>query len=84
MPDMSIAERFTALHDRVSVVGQNILARIDTRIEEVRMEMREGFAQVDQRFEQIDQRFERVEGSLTEIKALLVGMGAQAPDSRVN
>jgi hypothetical protein len=35
--------------------------RIDGDLRELRVEMRKGFEQVDQRFEQVDQRFEQME-----------------------
>jgi predicted nuclease with TOPRIM domain len=35
--------------------------RIDGDLRELRVEMKKGFEQVDQRFEQIDQRFEQVD-----------------------
>jgi hypothetical protein len=38
--------------------------RTDGDLRELRVEMRKGFEQIDQRFEQIDRRFERVEARL--------------------
>jgi DNA anti-recombination protein RmuC len=35
--------------------------RIDGDLRELRVEMRKGFEQIDQRFEQIDQRFEQMD-----------------------
>jgi len=35
--------------------------RVDGDLRELRVEMRKGFEQVDQRFEQVDQRFDRLE-----------------------
>jgi hypothetical protein len=35
--------------------------QIDGDLRELRVEMRKGFEQVDQRFEQVDQRFDRLE-----------------------
>ncbi|MDR8411219.1 hypothetical protein MTP10_21100 [Nonomuraea sp. 3-1Str] len=95
VPNMSIAERFEQVHDRVDLVARNILDKIDerytqldTRIDETRAEMRRGFQAIDRRFEAIDQRFERVEGDVShlrtdvsDIKAMLVSLGAKAPEN---
>ncbi|GAA2317644.1 hypothetical protein GCM10010149_82440 [Nonomuraea roseoviolacea subsp. roseoviolacea] len=115
VPNMSIPERFGALHDRVDMVGRNVLTKIDerfnqldARIDETRAEMKQGFqhvserldlidlrfeqvdgrfAKIDDRFEAIDQRFEtldqrlgRVEGDMSDIKAMLLSLGAKAPE----
>ncbi|MET7466058.1 hypothetical protein [Nonomuraea sp. NPDC005501] len=102
VPDMSIAERFDQVHDRVDLVARNILDKIDerytqldTRIDETQAEMRRGFEAIDRRFDGIDQqfkaidrRFERVEGhvshlrtDVSDIKAMLMSLGAKAPEN---
>ncbi|MDF2709930.1 MAG: hypothetical protein K0R62_5582, partial [Nonomuraea muscovyensis] len=60
MPGITVAERFTSLHDRVDTVGRNITDRLDRRftmldgrITDTRAEMTRGFQQIDGRFEKV-------------------------------
>jgi len=98
VPDSTIAERFTTLHERVDAVAINLLDKIDERFNQLSAQTDARFAQVDQRFEhmnqrfehmdqrfeQVDQRFTQVDGQLGEIKSMLLSLGATAPADRVN
>lgn len=77
VPETTIAERFTSLHERVDAVATNLLDKIDERFNQLS-------AQMDVRFEQVDQRFERMDDQLGEIKSMLLSLGATAPADRVN
>ncbi|NUW44017.1 hypothetical protein [Nonomuraea rhodomycinica] len=132
MGDMTVAERFGSLHDRVDMVGDNILTKMGTGFQNVNrrldlIDLRLGpvedrlrlmgdrfesidlrfdamdrkFEAIDQRFETMDQRFDtmdqrfdtmdqrfdtmdqrlgRVESDMTDIKAMLLSLGAKAPE----
>ncbi|MEV0146274.1 MULTISPECIES: hypothetical protein [unclassified Nonomuraea] len=74
MPDTSIAERFGVLHDRVDIVGRNVLKaldlrfkELDSRISDTRAEMKQGFEHVNGRLDLIDLRFEQVDGRFEKI-----------------
>jgi hypothetical protein len=98
VPETTIAERFTTLHERVDGVATNLLDKIDERFNQLSAQtdvrfaqmderfaqMDERFAQVDQRFAQVDKRFTKVDDQLGEIKSMLLSLGATAPADRVN
>lgn len=78
VPELSIASRFDALHERIDVTSKNIrdhvteqVSRIDARIDGLEASMTKRFEQVDQRFELVDQRFDKLENHLVEVKASL-------------
>lgn len=71
VPEMSIADRFTAVHDRIDMVGKNILDRfdefqktVDSRFDQMdaRLDlMGARFDQMDVRFDRMDTRFDVLE-----------------------
>ena len=67
VPDQSIATRFETQYSRISIVAQNINAKIEREVGALRTEMKAGFAAVNQRFEQVDTRFEQVDERLGEL-----------------
>jgi tetrahydromethanopterin S-methyltransferase subunit G len=72
VPETSIAQRFTNMHDRVDQVGRNIIDRIgkvEAGLQAVRSEMAEGFSKIDARFEAMDARFEKIDGQFEAIDA---------------
>ncbi|MFC4113809.1 hypothetical protein [Nonomuraea zeae] len=70
MPGHSIAVRFTSLHDRVDIVGRNVLAKID----KVHKETQGRLTKVDDRLEGVDQRLEGVDERLTGVDQRLEGV----------
>jgi chromosome segregation ATPase len=89
VPETSIAQRFTNMHDRVDQVGRNILDRItkvETALQTVRSEMAEGFSKVDARFEAIDVRFEKIDVRFEKIDGQFEAIDARFEkiDGRIN
>ncbi|MBF8194127.1 hypothetical protein ITP53_52355 [Nonomuraea sp. K274] len=84
MPEQSIAERFHELHNRVGIVGQNVLDKIDREIGKVNTSMKAGFAEVDARFAKVDERFVQVDERLDRIESILVHIDAKLTDQQSN
>lgn len=57
VPDLTIADRFTALHERMDDVGRNVLTKIDKRASELKVRI----DSLDARAERIEVRTERLE-----------------------
>ncbi|MFG3436618.1 hypothetical protein ACGF0J_05155 [Nonomuraea sp. NPDC047897] len=78
MPGITVAERFTSLHDRIDTMGRNITDRLDRRftvldgrITDTRAEMSRGFKQVGQRLDLVDLRFEQIDGRFEKVEQRL-------------
>lgn len=81
VPDMSIADRFTALHDRVDDVGRNILKKIDkvrgelsTQMLAFEVETRDRFTKVETRLGLMDERLIRMDDRLDDVDDRLDGI----------
>ncbi|MET8868765.1 hypothetical protein ABZW11_38055 [Nonomuraea sp. NPDC004580] len=77
VPDLSIADRFEALHDRVTQVQDNINARITKEAQSIRADMNAGFVAVNRRFERVDARLDRMDVRLDQMDARLYQMDAR-------
>lgn len=70
VPELSIAARFTALHDRIDVVAGNLRAHISSEITGVRTELRETAGRLNARMDTLEsamnQRIDTLESSVNQ------------------
>jgi chromosome segregation ATPase len=67
VPETTIAERFTTLHERVDAVATNLLDKIDERFNQLSAQTDVRFAQMDERFAQVDQRFAQMDERFAQV-----------------